>query len=496
MFESVLIANRGEIACRIIRTCRTLGVRTVAVYSDADKDALHVQMADQAVRIGEAEASDSYLRHDRLVSAARKAKADAVHPGYGFLSENPTFVEEVEKAGLAFIGPSAGVIRQMGDKVQARRLARSANVPVIPGTDGEIDDADAMLEAQRIGYPLMVKAADGGGGMGIRAVRSEADLAGALERARAQAKGAFGSTRVYLERLIENASHVEVQVLADHHGNAVHLFERDCSIQRRNQKVIEETPCPKLTPEARKSLLEASVRLVKTIGYTNAGTIEYLLSPQGDFYFLEMNTRLQVEHPVTEMVTGVDLVELQLRVAAGEKLPVKQSALRSKGAAIEARIYPEDPETLLPTYGVVERLEEPAGDGVRVDSALFDGYEVSAYYEPLMAKLIVWADDRAAAIAKMRAALGALRTEGVVNNTPLVSRVLATSTFGEAQHHNAFLEELLRQPHSTVGGKELIATIALAMALAQERAETRAPSRWRMYGRRAAMVARLGSGAA
>ena len=343
MFKRVLIANRGEIACRVIRTCRRLGVQSVAAYSEADADALHVRMADEAVKIGGAPASDSYLRIDRIVAAAKKVKADAVHPGYGFLSENPAFVEAVEAAKIAFVGPSASVIKQMGDKVEARGLALLADVPVIPGTDGEVSATDALAEARRVGFPLMVKAADGGGGMGIRAVEREEDLLDALEQARTQAGNFFGSDRVYLERRVDGASHVEVQILGDHHGNVVHLFERDCSVQRRNQKVIEETPCPKLTPEQREALLESAVRLAKTIGYANAGTIEYLLDRDGNFYFLEMNTRLQVEHPVTEMVTGLDLVELQLRVAAGEELPIAQEDVRARGAAIEARIYPEDP---------------------------------------------------------------------------------------------------------------------------------------------------------
>ena len=495
MFKRVLIANRGEVACRVIRTCRRLGIQSVAAYSEADADALHVRMADEAVKIGGAPAADSYLRIDRIVAAAKKVKADAVHPGYGFVSENPAFVEAVEAAKIAFVGPSASVIKQMGDKVEARGLALLADVPVIPGTDGEVDATDALAEARRIGFPLMVKAADGGGGMGIRAVEREEDLLDALEQARTQAGNFFGSDRVYLERRIDGASHVEVQILGDHHGNVVHLFERDCSVQRRNQKVIEETPCPKLTPPQREALLESAVRLAKTIGYANAGTIEYLLDRDGNFYFLEMNTRLQVEHPVTEMVTGLDLVELQLRVAAGEELPIAQEDVQTRGAAIEARIYPEDPVSLLPTYGVVERLREPKGDSVRLDSALYEGYAVSPYYEPMMAKLIVWADDRPAAIDRLRQALDEFDTEGVVNNTALVRRALDRTLFVEARHDNTFLEELLRTPASDGGGKELIAALALAMALATDKAERAAPGKWKMYGRRAAMVSRLAGGA-
>ena len=492
MLKRLLIANRGEIACRIIRTCRRLGVETVAVYSEADEGALHVRMADEAIKIGDAPAPDSYLRIDRIVGAAKKAKVDAVHPGYGFLSENPALVEALDKEGIGFVGPSADIIRAMGDKVQARKLAKEAGVPVIPGTDGELDDADAMVEAQRVGYPLMVKAADGGGGMGIRAVEVQSQLLGALAQARAQAQGSFGSSRVYLERRVDGASHVEVQILADNQGNVVHLFERDCSVQRRNQKVIEETPCAKLTDETRAALLASAVSLAKTIGYTNAGTIEYLLAPNGEFYFLEMNTRLQVEHAITEMVTGLDIVELQLLITSGEPLPFGQEAVERRGAAIEARIYPEDPETLLPTYGVVYGLREPAGSHVRVDGALYDGYEVLPYYESLMSKLVVWGEDRNAAIARMRQAIADYQIGGLVTNQPMVDRVLAHSRFGQAAYDNGFLDELIASRVTSGTGNELVAAIALAMALAQEREQAAQPSRWKMHGRRQAMVGRLG----
>ena len=494
MFSTVLVANRGEIACRVIRTCQRLGIEAVAVYSDADEKALHVRMADRAVHIGDSPAADSYLNIPSILKAARRVKAQAIHPGYGFLSENPAFVEAVEEAGLVFIGPSSKVIQQMGDKVMARKLAREAGVPVIPGTDGEIEDSEAEAAAEEIGYPLMIKAADGGGGMGIRLVRSPSELLLALERARSQAQGAFGSSRVYIERRVERASHVEVQVFGDSHGAAVHLFERDCSVQRRNQKVIEETPCPKLAPHVKEALLESAVRLVKAIGYTNAGTIEYLLDGDGEhFYFLEMNTRLQVEHPVTEMVTGLDLVELQLRIAAGEPLSIEQEEIVQNGAAIEARIYPEDPVMLLPTAGTVAGLTEPSGFNVRVDSALYEGYEVSPYYESMMAKLIVRGKDRATAIANMEAALDQFRIEGLVVNIPLVKRVLAHADFRSGAFDNGFLERMLDEPPSQ--DKRIVAAIALAMALGQQRAEDQSPSKWRMYSRRMAMVNRLSNGA-
>ncbi|MEX2599594.1 MAG: acetyl-CoA carboxylase biotin carboxylase subunit [Dehalococcoidia bacterium] len=493
MFSKVLIANRGEIACRVIRTCKRLGIASVAVYSDADERALHVRMADEAVRIGPPPASESYLKADAIIKAAKRVKADAIHPGYGFLSENPRFVQAVEKAGIAFIGPSAQIIQQMGDKVMARKLAQEAGVPVIPGTEGEVSDADAPAVAEEIGFPLMIKAADGGGGMGIRIVREMEELPEALARARAQAQGAFGSSRMYIERRVEYASHVEVQIMGDKHGNAIHLFERDCSVQRRNQKVIEETPCAKLSPEVRAAITESAVQLAKSIGYSNAGTLEFLLdADRQHFYFLEMNTRLQVEHPITEMVTGVDLVELQLRSAAGEELPLRQEDVHLTGAAIEARIYPEDPETLMPTAGKVLSITEPLGDHIRIDGSLYVGYEVQPYYEPMMAKLIVKAADRDTAIAAMHYALRDYEVEGVVTNMPLIQRILAQPAFANAEYDTGFLERLLSEPQT--GGKELIAAIALSLVLRQDQEARVMPSKWKMHSRRMTMVNRLSNG--
>ena len=493
MFTKVLIANRGEIACRVIRTCQKLGVKTVAVYSDADEKALHVRMADESVHIGPSQASESYLKVDTIIKAAKKTKAEAIHPGYGFLSEAPAFARAVEKAGLAFIGPTGDIIEQMGDKVAARKTAVAADVPVVPGTDGEIDDSEAEEWAKKIGFPLMVKAADGGGGMGIRIVREPEDLVEAIGIARRQAKNSFGSSRVYLERRVENASHVEVQVFGDKHGNALHMYERDCSVQRRNQKVVEETPCAKLTPEVREKLLEAAVRLTKNIGYSNAGTIEFLLDGDGEhFYFLEMNTRLQVEHPITEMVTGLDLVELQLRCAAGEPLPIGQDEITHTGAAIEARIYPEDPVMLLPTAGTVKFLREPTGFNVRVDGALYDGYEIQPFYESMMAKVIVRGKDRATAIENMKKALSEYVIEGLVTNIPLVERVLDSKPFVSAQYDTGFLERMLAGTESS--GNELIAALAVAMVLNQDTAANAPPSKWKMHGRRNLMVNRLSSG--
>ena len=491
MFSKVLIANRGEIACRIIRTCQRMGIKTVAVYSQADAKALHVEMADEAYNIGPAPAKDSYLRSSSILKAAKKAKVDAIHPGYGFLSENPRFVKAVEKANLVFIGPSGDVIASLGDKVQARRLAKQARVPVVPGTEGDLEDSEAAAMAEKVGYPLMVKAADGGGGMGIRRVERREELAPAITRARSQAQNAFGSARVYLERHIEAASHVEVQVMGDHYGNIVHLFERDCSVQRRHQKVLEETPCVKLSPQRRQAMIRAAVRLARRIGYTNAGTVEFLVTPDEEFYFLEVNTRLQVEHPITEMATGVDIVELQLRVAAGEKLPLGQRNLRRRGHAIEARVYPEDPDSFLPVTGKVTDVSwnDENGKRVRVDSALTKGYEIKGYYEPLMAKVIVWGEDRLQAIEEMRKALREFKIDGVTTNIPALSRVLSHASFLDRTYHTGLLENLLIEPSTDSTGMELVAAIAVTMVLAQEPEYGQPTSRWKMQGRRRAVLA-------
>ena len=494
MFSKVLIANRGEIACRIIRTCHRLGLKTVAVYSQADEEALHVHMADEAYRIGPAPAPQSYLRFDHILKAAKKAKAEAIHPGYGFLSENPQFVQAVEAEGLKFVGPTAEVMARMGDKILARRLAQKAGLAVVPGTDADLEESKAVESARAIGFPLMVKAVEGGGGMGIRLIDHEEDLLDAVERARAQSLGAFGSSRVYLERYLAGASHVEVQIVADQHGHVLHLGERDCSIQRRHQKVVEETPCIKLSAELREQITQAAVNLVSSIGYINAGTVEFLVTPQGQFYFLEMNTRLQVEHPITELVTGLDLVELQLRVAAGEELPLDQEAVKLQGHALEARIYPEDPITLLPRAGAVSQFQEPQGVHVRVDSALYPGYQVSSHYEPLMAKVVVWGSDRPQAIAELTKALADFQITDVPTNIPAISRILSLAAFTSGTYDAGFLEGLLREPGTGSSGKELIAVMALSLAINQDRAAKERPSSWKLHGRRHLMVGRLNAG--
>ena len=437
MFSKVLIANRGEIACRVIRACKKLGIKTVAVYSDVDAGSLPVQQADESVPLGNAAPQESYLNIRKVLAAAQLAGADAIHPGYGFLSENPRFARECEQGGITFIGPRPEVMEQMGDKLFARRLAREAGLPLLPGTDEPVADDEAAETAWNLGYPLMVKAAEGGGGMGIHVVESREDLLPLIERARQVASGAFGSARLYFERYLKDASHIEVQLIGDNHGNLVHLFERDCSVQRRNQKLIEETPASaKLTPQARRRLAQLALTLGQRIGYNNTGTVEFLVSREGGVYFLEMNTRLQVEHGVTEMITGLDLVELQLRVAFGETLPITQDDVVSKGHAIEARIYPEDPETFMPDAGQVTNLHLPPNDdNVRVDSALFDGYNVGLDYEPLMAKVMAWGDDREQAIKTLQRALLEMRLEGVTNNVPLLQSILASQEFTEASYH-------------------------------------------------------------
>jgi len=415
MFTTLLIANRGEIACRIARTAQRLGIRAVAVYSDADAGALHTRVADAAVRIGPASARDSYLNIEALLRAARDSGAQAIHPGYGFLSQSPEFAEACEKAGVRFVGPSAQAIRLMGVKDQSKSLMHKARVPVVPGYLGESQDPAALArEADRVGYPLLVKAVAGGGGKGMRVVRSAAEFAGALAAAKGEAERAFGDGRVMLERYIEHARHVEVQVIADGHGNTLHLLERDCSLQRRYQKIIEEAPAPGLSAALRKRLHEAAVAAARAVQYRNAGTVEFVVDGE-DFFFLEMNTRLQVEHPITEAILGLDLVELQLRVAAGEALSLKQDDIKASGHAFEARIYAEDPRrNFLPTGGRVRELTWPAG--VRVDTAVAAGDRIVTDYDALMAKLIVHAADRDAALVALRQALLGTRIDGVTTN--------------------------------------------------------------------------------
>ena len=434
MFQKVLIANRGEIAVRIIQACRDLGIISVAVYSEADREALHAQIADEAVCIGPARAADSYLNMDNIISAALASGCQAIHPGFGFLSENPDFAERTTQAGLAFIGPTSATIRLMGDKSEAKRNAIAAGVPVALGTDGPVRDFDeALAEADRIGYPVMLKAASGGGGKGIRVAKSVRELKEAYDSAAAEAVANFGDGRLYMEKYIENPRHIEVQVLGDHYGNVVHLFERECSVQRRHQKLIEESPSAFVTPALRERMTAAAVSLAKRVGYRGAGTIEFLVDSDRNFYFCEMNTRIQVEHPVTEQVTGVDLVCEQIRIAAGEPLYFRQEDLRLTGHAIECRINAEDPSRdFAPCPGTLASLHLPGGPGVRVDSAAYQGYTIPPFYDSMIGKLIVTGVDRRQAIVRMRRALAETLFEGVVPGTDYQMHILCSKAFEDA----------------------------------------------------------------
>jgi 3-methylcrotonyl-CoA carboxylase alpha subunit len=445
MFSKILIANRGEIAVRIARTCRTLGIETVAVYSDADRRALHVLEADRAVHIGGAALAESYLNIDAIIEAARSTGAEAIHPGYGLLSENPAFAAACEEAGIVFIGPPAEVIRIMGDKAEARRLAEANGVPVVPGYNGEDQSNSALLaRAKEIGFPIMIKAVAGGGGRGMRLVEDAKRFIEALEAARRESQNAFGDDRLLLERAIVGGRHVEVQILADAYGAVIHLGERDCSVQRRHQKVIEESPSPAVDAELRERMGAAAVRLASGAKYVNAGTVEFLLAQDGSFYFLEMNTRLQVEHGVTELVTGLDIVAQQLAIASGQRLRLNQGDLTFRGHAIECRVYAEDPSTgYLPSPGTISRFEVPEGEGIRNDVGTYAGDTISTYYDPMLAKVLTWGSDRNQAVYRMAQALGRYRIEGVKTNLSLLRAIIAHPVFRSGRATTRFLESEL-----------------------------------------------------
>ncbi|WP_324717598.1 acetyl-CoA carboxylase biotin carboxylase subunit [Carboxydochorda subterranea] len=444
MFQKVLIANRGEIALRILRACRELGVRTVAVYSEADRDSLPVRLADESYCVGPAPSSRSYLNIPNIISAALLSGADAIHPGYGYLAERADFAEICESHGLVFIGPPASAIESMGDKLRARQRVREAGVPVLPGSDGPVsDEQDAVRVAEAVGYPVMVKAAAGGGGRGMRVARTPEELRRVLQAARAEAESAFGDGTLYLEQLLPDARHIEVQVLADQYGHMVHLGERECSIQRRHQKIVEEAPSPMVDEALRRRMGEAALRVARAVTYVNAGTVEFLVDPEGHFYFLEMNTRVQVEHGVTEMVTGVDLVKAQIRIAAGEELTLAQEDIRLDGHAIECRVNCEDPETFTPSPGTITGLWLPGGPGVRVDTAIYAGYTVPPYYDSLLAKLMAWGQQREEAVARMASALAELRIEGVRTNVEFLRRVVSSPEFGEGRLSTDFVERVM-----------------------------------------------------
>jgi 3-methylcrotonyl-CoA carboxylase alpha subunit len=497
MFTKILVANRGEIACRVIRTARRLGIRTVAVHSEADANARHVRLADEAVLIGPPAARESYLVAGRIIEAARATGAQAIHPGYGFLSENADFADACEKAGIVFIGPPASAIRAMGSKSAAKALMEKAEVPLMPGYHGEDQDPGLLArEAKRIGYPVLIKASAGGGGKGMRRVDRAAELEAALTSCKREAMQAFGDDRVLIERYVLRPRHIEIQVFGDSHGNCVHLFERDCSVQRRHQKVLEEAPAPGMMPERRAAMGAAAVEAARAVGYVGAGTVEFIVDPAGAFYFMEMNTRLQVEHPVTEMITGLDLVEWQLRVAAGEPLPLRQEQLQIDGHAIEARIYAEDPEKgFLPSTGRLIHLAAPeASYHVRIDAGVEEGDEISPHYDPMIAKLIVWDRSREHALARMRAALAQLRIVGVANNVEFLARLVASPAFASGDLDTDLIEresEFLF-PASRETPQEVWLLAALAELEREQRevpspAETRSPwdarDGWRLNSR-------------
>lgn len=442
MFKRILIANRGEIALRIIRACKELGIETVCVYSTADKGAQYLQLADQTICIGPPKGAQSYLKIDQIISAAEVGDVDAIHPGYGFLSENAHFNEVVRTCNIGFIGPTPQAMEALGDKNRAREAARKAKVPVVPGSAGLIEDDDeAVRVAREIGFPVLIKATAGGGGKGMRVAANELSLKPALQSAKTEAQAAFGNAGVYLERYIEKPRHVEVQIIADHHGTACHLFERECSTQRRHQKLIEESPAPRLPAARRQEMCDAAVRLVKTVGYTNAGTVEFIVDQQDNFYFIEVNARVQVEHPVTELVTGIDIIKTQIMVASGQPLPFKQADVKQTGCAIECRINAENPDkNFQPCPGLIKQMFIPGGNGVRFDSHAHAGYTVPPYYDSMIGKLIVYKPTRAEAIATMIRALDELRIEGIQSTVPFHKKVLSHATFAEGLVDTGFVE--------------------------------------------------------
>ncbi|HEY4035162.1 MAG TPA: acetyl-CoA carboxylase biotin carboxylase subunit [Ktedonobacteraceae bacterium] len=443
MFNKILIANRGEIAVRIMATCHEMDIHTVAVYSEADRNALHVHQADEAYYIGPAPAAQSYLQIDTIIDIARRSGAQAIHPGYGFLSENEQFVEACKQAGIVFVGPPAAAMRLMGSKIAAKRLANSVGVPTVPGYDGASQDDEILLhETQQIGFPLLIKASAGGGGKGMRAVSTKDNFLAELAGARREARAAFGDDTVFLERLIQRPRHIEIQILGDAHGNLIHLGERECSIQRRHQKIVEESPSVAISPTLRAEMGDAALRIARAAGYMNAGTIEFMLDEDQHFYFLEMNTRLQVEHPVTEQVTGLDLVRHQLHIAAGEPLGIAQEQISQRGHSIEVRIYAEDAQQqFLPSTGIITRFVKPSGPGIRIDSGVESGDEITQYYDPMIAKLIVYGEDRPAAITRLQKALEQCAIFGVTTNIPLLHTISTHSAFNAGNTSTSFLEE-------------------------------------------------------
>ena len=495
MIRKVLIANRGEIAVRIMRSCREMGIRTVAVFSEADRTSRHVMYADEAYLIGPAIATNSYLNIEKIIEVAKASRADAIHPGYGFLSENATFARRCQEEGIIFIGPRPETIEMMGDKIEARKCMEKAGVPIVPGTEEPLQSVEEAIQlCNRIGYPVMLKASMGGGGKGMRLIHHEGEVEEAYNMARSESLSSFGDNTVYLEKFVEEPHHIEFQILGDNHGNAIHLFDRECSIQRRHQKIVEESPSPFLTPELREEMGRCAVRAAKAVNYSGAGTIEFLVDKHRHFYFLEMNTRLQVEHPVTEEVVGVDLVKEQIRVANDEVLHLKQEDIRQRGHAIECRICAEDTENnFIPSPGIIKQLMEPNGIGVRIDSYVYEGYEIPIYYDPMIGKLIVWATTRQYAIERMRRVLYEYKITGLKTNLNYLKRIMHNPDFVRGEYNTLFIEKNTKTLLRATGSNEELENVAMITAYIDylmnleenantQQMDTRPISRWREFG--------------
>lgn len=495
MIQKILIANRGEIAVRVMRTCKEMGIQTVAVYSEVDRTSRHVSYADEAVCIGLASANDSYLNIDKIIDAAKTFNADAIHPGYGFLSENAGFAKRCEKEGIIFIGPSAKSIEEMGDKISARKKMMNAKVPVVPGTSEDMKPRDLFRVCRKIGFPVIIKATAGGGGKGMRLVYEEKQLQEAYDAAKSESQASFGNDSVYIEKYIESPHHIEIQFLGDTHGNVVHLFDRECSVQRRHQKIIEESPSPFIDDKTRMAMGAIAVKAAKSINYVGAGTVEFLVDKDMKFYFLEMNTRLQVEHPITEEVLGVDIVKEQINIANGRKLSFRQSQLHQRGHAIECRIYAEDPENnFAPSPGVIHSIQTPKGLGVRIDTHIYTGYEVGIYYDPMISKLIVWATNRIYALERMRRVLYEYKINGVKTNIDYLRRIMDNQEFVQGDYTTHFIDDntkKLQTGHELEDEIEDMAIIAAYIdyvvnnndAQSSSAADNRPISRWRAFGK-------------
>lgn len=498
MIKKILVANRGEIAIRVMRSCREMGIKSVAVFSEADRTSMHVRYADEAYCIGPAPSNESYLVIDNIIAAAKKSGADAIHPGYGFLSENAEFSDRCKKEGIIFIGPSSNAINTMGDKITARITMQKANVPVVPGTTEPIKELDKAVEViKQIGLPVMIKASAGGGGKGMRLVSKEEDIEAAVNSSKSEARAAFGDDSVYIEKYINSPHHIEFQILADNHGNCIHLFERECSVQRRHQKVIEETPSPIMTPEVREEMGKYAVAAAKAVNYSGAGTIEFIVDDDLNYYFLEMNTRLQVEHPITERVVGVDLVKEQIKIANNEVLGIKQEDLSQTGHAIEARIYAEDPNNnFMPNPGLIKHITEPLGPGVRHDGYVYEGYEIPMYYDPMISKMVVWAPTRDEAIDRMKRALYAYKIVGVKTSIPFLNKIMDVPSFKEGKYNTHIIqnnEEFLLNEEEPSQKLKDIASIAAFFSYLEklEKNATGAKvnmnggsSNWKIFGRK------------